>query len=119
MDRRSPAGPEDSYRLRVVVFFGRRQWVAQALEHDLAAQAASIEELPSAFAQALSGELEMASRLGREPLHSLPPAPDRYFAMWDGSRPVRDRRPWLDLPGSIRQMIAALALDTRATPVSV
>ncbi len=104
------------YLLKVVVFKGQKSWIAQCLDHDIAAQADSPEELPGRFGRALAAEFEFSQQQGVEPLSMLPPAPDRYWAMFYGSMPVRDRKPWLSLSESVRQLVASLSLETRVTP---
>ena len=54
-------------------------WVAQCLEHDLAAQAPSQEEAKKRFLRTLGQQILLDFMEGRAPLEWLPQAPARYF----------------------------------------
>jgi hypothetical protein len=54
-------------------------WVAQCLEHDLAAQAPSKEEAKKRFLATLAQQILVDVFEGRTPLRWLPQAPPRYF----------------------------------------
>lgn len=69
--------------LSVVLFKEGDSWVAQALEHDLAAQGPSIELAQRAFLHALAGQFKLDFQKNRQPLVHLPPAPMRYWHAWD------------------------------------
>lgn len=86
-------------QLRVVVFKGRKSWVAQCLEYDIAAQSADLETLPFQLARAILAEIELSRSQGVEPFSKLPPAPERYAALVPGAR-QEDQRSWRNLlPG--------------------
>ena len=48
-------------------------WVAQALEHNIAAQGGTVEEATVAFERTVEGYLRLDAKLGREPLSVLKP----------------------------------------------
>ena len=62
------------------------QWVAQALEHDLAAQGASFELAKRAFKQTVCGQIVLDRKLGREPLTHLSPAPEEYWVAFEAAK---------------------------------
>ena len=57
-------------------------WVAQALEHDIAAHGSSIEEAKTAFEQTVLGYFRLDAKYRREPLASLRPAPEAFWEAW-------------------------------------
>ena len=69
--------------LSVLLFKEGEAWVAQALEHDLAAQGPSIELVQRAFLSALAGQFKLDLQQRRLPLAHLQPAPMRYWHAWD------------------------------------
>ena len=58
-------------------------WVAQALEHNIAAFGPDIEHAKRAFERTLSGYLEIAAKYHREPLADLKPAPPVFWNIWN------------------------------------
>jgi hypothetical protein len=58
-------------------------WVAQALERDIAAQGQTQEAAKIAMQRTVAGYLRMDAKLKREPLSSLGPAPQQYWAVWE------------------------------------
>ena len=105
----------EKHDLRVVVFEGHENWVAQCLEFDIAAQATQCEDLPARFAQMLEAEVTRCERQEVPLFDGRRAAPSRYWAMWYGSMPVQNETPWMALPEGVLSLIAAL--KTRATPV--
>lgn len=68
-----------------VLFFQERPgvWVAQALEHDIAAHGGSIDEAKTAFERTVWGYLRLAeSRHQTEPFEALQKAPDAFWQAW-------------------------------------
>ena len=59
--------------LRTVVFKDGDMWVAQCLEHDVCVQACDLTTLRSRMEVAMAVEI----------LQAVPPAPGRFFDMWD------------------------------------
>ena len=58
-------------------------WVAQGLEHDLAAQGPTLELAQRAFLHALAGQFKLDTMKQRSPLAHLQPAPMKYWRAWD------------------------------------
>lgn len=69
--------------IRAVLFQESGWWCGQCLEHDVATQARTFEELKSELVRALTIHADIAMERGQEPLSALPRAPDRYFQMYD------------------------------------
>lgn len=69
--------------IRAVLFQEAGWWCGQCLEHDIATQARSFDELKSELLHAISIHAELAVERGQEPLAALPTAPERYFQMYD------------------------------------
>lgn len=71
----------DSKKIRVLVFRDPELdiWVAQGLEHDICAQAKTIEEVHAAFERAILADAAVAIERGEEPLAAIPKAPDAFF----------------------------------------
>ena len=74
--------------IRVLVVQQGKQWLAQALENNLSAQGASDEQAVQSFLRILRARLRADRERGKTPLQGLPPAPDRFFDLWE--RFVRD-----------------------------
>lgn len=65
--------------LRVLLLKSNDVWVAQCLEHDIAAQGRSIEAAKASFEHVFLGHVKLDESAGREPLANVPPAPDFYW----------------------------------------
>ena len=69
--------------VRAVLFEDRGVWVAQCVEYDIAAFAASLPELPRAFERAVAANLCANADLGRDGLDGVPPAPERFERLYE------------------------------------
>ena len=69
--------------IRAVLFQESGNWCGQCLEHDIAAEAPTLEALKSELEQILSIQAEISLEHGQEPYSSLPRAPAKYFAMYE------------------------------------
>lgn len=64
-------------------------WVGQCLEHDIAAQAKTLNDLPYQLEHAIVGPVVIAIEHKIEPLENVPPAPARFERMFEkGILPV-------------------------------
>lgn len=79
--------------LRILLFKEGAQWVAQCLEHDLAAQGPEIDDALDAFASILGAKIIADTNAGREPLIACKPAPDHYFALAQRAKHIDDSVP--------------------------
>lgn len=57
-------------------------WIAQALEHDIAAHGRTIEQARVAFERTVQGYFQLAAKHHQEPLASLKAAPDTFWEAW-------------------------------------
>jgi hypothetical protein len=70
--------------LRIVIFRGKGgALVAQALEHNIAAQGPDEGTLKENFEKALMAEIQFSKEQGKEAFVRLPAAPARYWKLWD------------------------------------
>lgn len=69
--------------IRVLVMKQGDQFLAQCLEHDLAAQASSEQQAIESFIRVLKARVQRDFRSGKRPFAGLRPAPDRFFQEWD------------------------------------
>jgi hypothetical protein len=76
-------------------------WIAQGLEHDLAAFGKDVEQAKRAFEHTVSGYIMLANRNGQEPFEKLRPAPRMFWDIWTKETAQRalTGEPILALPG--------------------
>src|SRR6185436_12648 len=75
--------------IRAIAFQSGDYWVAQCLEHDLAALTLRLSELPNELSWVLALHIEASREGGVEPFAGLPEAPQRFWQMFDASRSRR------------------------------
>ena len=68
--------------IRAIVFKDGDAWVAQCLEYDIGAQAATVEELDELLDLTIRAELQASIEVNGEPFKGIPPAPKFFFDMW-------------------------------------
>lgn len=66
----------------VLLLKERETWVAQCLEHDVAAQGDTIDEALDNFGAVFAGHVVLDLREGREPLVDVPQAPVEYWTRY-------------------------------------
>lgn len=66
------------------------QWLAQALDVNLAAQGSSDKQAIGSFMRILRARLHRDFQNGRAPLSGLPPAPDRFWDAWEKAQVEND-----------------------------
>src|SRR6266542_2500761 len=69
--------------LKVIYLPEGNAWVAQCLEHDIAAQGKTLPEAEDAFRRTLLAQVVLDIRKGREPLEDIKAAPKMYWRKWD------------------------------------
>jgi hypothetical protein len=79
--------------IRAVLFQEIGWWVAQCLEYDIAVQAETEEALLLELERILIGYILVAQKKGRLPFQGMPPAPRRYWKMFELAKPIE-----MDLP---------------------
>jgi hypothetical protein len=81
--------------LRAVIFKSGNLWFGQCLEHDIAAQAKTPQELPYQLERAIVGHMVIAVDNGLAAFKNVPPAPDRYWKMFARGldlKPLKDQK---------------------------
>lgn len=71
--------------LRVLFFrdpYQPETWIAQALEHDIAAYGPDMNLAKVAFERTVSGYIRLAQQQNCEPFAALPQAPDVFWERW-------------------------------------
>lgn len=69
--------------LRVLVYSEGQHWIAQCLEHDVAAQAARLNDLPTEFEAAFFADYIWQKENGRDITQDPIPAPPVFHKCWD------------------------------------
>ena len=72
--------------LRVLLFrdpYDQSTWIAQAIDHDIAAHGADIDEAKRAFIHTVEGYVMLADKHNQEPLANLKPAPQPFRDIWN------------------------------------
>lgn len=64
--------------VQVIVYLDADKWVAQCIDHDIAAQGNTRAECMESFVKQMSAEIILSLDLGKVPLSDIPPAP-AYF----------------------------------------
>ena len=75
--------------IRVVIFPEGNHLVAQCLEHDIAAQGATIHELQDSFERTFVSHVVLAIENGQKPLANLKKAPVRYWKLWERAQKLQ------------------------------
>jgi len=76
-----------SYKFHVVVFEDRGYWVAQCLERNMGAASKDPRELRSKLERVLRGQIAADRERGVEPFSTLPPAPRRFWTLFQSAKP--------------------------------
>jgi hypothetical protein len=76
-------------KLRVIVFFDLNAWVAQCLEHDIAASASDAESAKEELRATIDAELQYLRERGKD-IRALPRAPKRFFELYDRASSFTD-----------------------------
>lgn len=73
--------------IKVSVLFFREgeSWVAQALEHDIAAQGATLSAAKKSFEKTLAGQIQLDLQDEKTALLDIPPAPKMYWKMFENN----------------------------------
>ena len=73
----------DATKIRVVIFQEGGMWVAQCLEYDIGAQAASMDKLHERLTVALEAERQESLARNDEPFADIAPAPEFFHRLWE------------------------------------
>lgn len=69
-------------RLRALVFWQEGHWAAQVLEHDIASQGKTLEDVVSRLAGQIAVELVVRQNSEYAPFAEIPRAPDWYWEQY-------------------------------------
>ena len=89
--------------LHAVAFPRGNHWVAQCLEHDIATQAATPDELLYELERIVAAHLLVADREDVEPFADIPRAPRRFWELYRHARAKVETVPAAELPVPQRQ----------------
>ena len=81
--KRTKTTPQTTLAVKVLFIREGEAWVAQCLEHNIAAQGKTLHEAEKTFGKTLVGQLLLDSRRGKEPLQGIKPAPPVYWRKFD------------------------------------
>ena len=76
--------------MRVLLLKEETLWVAQCLEHDIAAQGPTIAAAKDAFVLAFAGQIAVALHHGEEPLTTFGKAPQYYWDLFSEAERLAD-----------------------------
>lgn len=69
--------------LHAVVFKSGDLWVGQCLEYDIAGQAKTPQDVSYQLERSIVAHVVIAGTEGMAPFENVPPAPDRYWKMYE------------------------------------
>jgi len=102
--------------LRVVVIQEGEWLSAQCLEHDFAVQATNLDDLFYQLQRILVGHISTRLKLGVEPFKDVPPAPQKYWDLFEHSRiPLQKPPAMFDPPAP---GVKVPPLELRAAPLA-
>lgn len=79
----SSTHPMNTIPIRAVLFEEAGVWCAQCLEHDIAAEADTFQSLKLELEYVLSVQAERSLEKGELPFASIPPAPAKFFRLYE------------------------------------
>ena len=76
---------DNELKLRVILFLDKatNSWNVQCLEHDIGAQAETIEESLIRLRVTILAEIEESIQMKEKPFARIPKAPDYFFEKWE------------------------------------
>jgi hypothetical protein len=80
---------EKLVKIRVLFIKENDTWVAQCLEHDIAAQGKTIEAVKTAFKKTVAGQCFLDIHHGGEPLAAIKSAPQYYFDKFETAEKLK------------------------------
>lgn len=73
-------------KISAILFQEGEVWSAQCLEYDIATQADSLPNLRYELERVIFSHIAASAELGRKPFEGLPPAPRRFWVMFEKSK---------------------------------
>lgn len=74
-----------TFKLKVLFIEGEGAWSAQCLEHDIAAQAKTLDGLLYEIERVLVSQIALDEELGRTPFEGIGPAPEKFWKVYERS----------------------------------
>ncbi len=72
-------------QVRVVIFQDEREWIAQCLEHDICAQASTLDEVVYRFHLTIAAERDYAITHNRAPFEGIGQAPPHFHKLYENA----------------------------------
>ncbi len=104
------------YDINVLLLCDQGIWVAQCLEHDIAAQGKTIKQAMKTFSKSFAGQVFMDVENGKQPLEDFTPAPVEYWDMLKEALIVQSHKTNLQLLKSSTFKLILPVLDVEYTP---
>jgi hypothetical protein len=82
----------DDFKMHVLLIKEGPHWIAQGLEHDIAAQGVTFKEAIHLFGVLLLAEVRYDRKNGLKPLDRIGKAPQRYWDQLRRGEPIRLQR---------------------------
>jgi hypothetical protein len=82
---------EDAFKLSVLFIEGEAGWSAQCLQHDIAVQAKTLNELYCEMERVLVSQIALDEELGRKPFEGIGKAPEQFWKAFERSRTTMER----------------------------
>ena len=92
--------PPTSHSVRVLFIKEGGAWVAQCLEHDIAAQGKTFTEAEEAWERTFLGQILLDVKQGKEPLAGIKPAPKSYWRKFHKEGRQVSVEPTITLPNT-------------------
>lgn len=96
--------------VHAVIFKQEGWWVAVCLEHYFATQARSLVEIDYQLQRSLVGYLAIAKDQGAAPFEGLPPAPKKYWDMFNAAERLPRTVRAFDFPAESHEPVPELGL---------
>ena len=99
-----------TFVVSVVFCYEEHGWAAQCLEYDIASQGRTIPEAKAALEKAFVSQVMVDATHDIQALSQVPPAPRKYWEMFDKGERLSDRKSFYIPPA---YMVRAAAQDMR------
>lgn len=85
---------QTSFEVKVLLLQEGDYWVAQGLEHDIAAQGKTIAAAKMAFERTFVGQIVVDVRSDKQPLEGIERAPQHYWDKFEHAERLAEQRPF-------------------------
>lgn len=108
-------GHMKTIQIRAVIFQEAELWCAQCLEHDIAVQGDSVNDLVNNLGSALVSYVELALMEGREPFADIPKAPRLFFEMFEQAHELEEPKTHAIIIDDAPSIVPEIRVLERAT----